>query len=252
MNGWATGLLLSLNLLGCAGPAPTPATHAVPLPLPSQGSRVWGNSAVGRFDGLTAKQRQKILERRAYFEHASVGANVVEGLRQVLPGLKIQSAGTSSEAAAWLTSNEGGFVENNRGNPGCWQKVKLFDASASMPAGTVAMMKFCYIDDDSNTNGLFEAYRDAMTGLSQRNPDVVYVWWTMPLMTSGNERRIAFNEKVRAYCREHRLPFFDIASVEADGESGDMKQGYSSDGGHLNGEGQQRVAKALCVMLADL
>ena len=91
-----------------------------------------------------------------------------------------------------------------------------------------------------------------MTRVAQRNPAATYVWWTMPLMTSGNDNRKAFNGLVRSYCRANHLPLFDIASVESDGGQGDMNAGYSSDGGHLNGAGQTRVAKALCVMLARL
>lgn len=239
-------------MLGCSGPR---GVVADPGPAPPSSAAASGatfdSSAVDAFGQLGPSDLAHIARRRVYFEHASVGANILDGLRQVFPTLKIQSVGSSLQGAQWLAFNFG-LAENNRGNPGCWQKAKIFGQCAAMPAGTILMMKLCYIDDDNDTKGLFIAYRDAVNHVALRNPDSTCVWWTMPLQTSGNAKRKAYNQMVRTYCREHRLPLFDIASVEADGGSGDMNPAYSSDGGHLNGEGQKRVAKALCVMLARL
>lgn len=220
------------------------------LTAATAGAQVFDDKSVGAFDQLTKADKMKIAKRRVYFEHASVGYNLLEGLRAVVPSLAVATAGNPAEARKWLGSHVG-LAENPRGNPGCWEKVKIFAGSGNMPAGTLSMMKFCYIDDDGNVGGLFNSYRDAMERLERANPGVCYVWWTMPVMTSDNQRRFEFNKLVRGYCQSHRKPLFDIASIEAD-NSGNQDKRYSEDGGHLNQAGQRRVAKAFAVMLARL
>lgn len=242
------GLATVFLLLGCA---------TVPGPRdfdggsqPDRPGRVFGAEAVAEYTSLTAADRAAVMRRKVYFQHASVGANIVEGLRQVLPKLSIQSVGSYEEAKSWLSGHPG-LAEHDRGNPGGMEKVRMLGQTGTLPDGTLAMAKFCYIDDDQPAKGLFEAYRGTMEGLARKNPGVTYVWWTMPVMTQGNERRNEFNELMRRYCRSHRLPLFDIADIEA-GPDGNQAEKWSADGGHLNSTGQVRVAKAFVVMLSEL
>lgn len=176
-----------------------------------------------------------------YLEHASVGGNILDGLNA------LHSADSSYD-----NSN---FTFYARGNPGWQAKIDgLYDnITGSTPAASdydAIMMKFCFIDDDAS----FTYYRDRMLQLEALYPDTVFVWWTMPIETTASDAGNSFNEQVREYCLANNKVLFDIAAIEShwpDGtaetdDSGKeiMYAPYSSDGGHLNATGAERVARA--------
>ena len=182
------------------------------------------------------------------FSHASVGANLWSGL-----GLL---AGGDSARYAFPS-----WTENNRGNPGWQAKVDGFETwvAGHAAATEVFLNKLCYIDPGAS----FAYYRDSMVQLAVDHPTRTFVWFTMPLMSSGtdNAKRAAFNASVRAYARSHAVPLFDIAAIESHAPDGSavtsggreaMYAGYSSDGGHLNEAGQRRVAGAMWHLMARI
>jgi hypothetical protein len=181
------------------------------------------------------------------FSHASVGGNIWNGLDTL-----------AQENNAFSHPN---WTENNRGNPGWEAKITDFESwvEAHQSEFKVFQNKFCYIDQDAD----FETYRDSMVNLVKTYQDKLFVFWTMPLQTSGadNTLRATFNQKVRDFCEENDYPLFDIAAIEshtASGtavtESGDeaMDPAQSSDGGHLNELGAARAAAAQWVLMAKL
>ena len=85
-----------------------------------------------------------------YFEHASVGGNIMGGL-QILSNSDSRFSYTGHSFSSVPTSdwyvNNNGFGDYNRGNPGLAQKISLFDADMRSndfaDSIAVAMFKFC-------------------------------------------------------------------------------------------------------------
>lgn len=189
---------------------------------------------------LTASQVESAGSVRIYLEHASVGGNISGGLNT------LQSMDSSYDRS--------NFVFLSRGNPGWQQKIDgLYDnITGNTPAASdydAITMKYCYID----TGAEFVYYRDRMLQLETLYPDTVFVWWTIPITTSGSQNADNFNAAVRNYCIENNKILFDIADIECHSPDGIkqtnasgyeiMYSPYTSDGGHLNATGSERVAR---------
>lgn len=179
-------------------------------------------------------------------DHASVGGNILDGMNDL----------ASADASRYAFPN---WYWHERGNPGWQPKVDQFTdwVTAHQSEYDVMQMKFCFIDDDAN----FTYYRDAMLALETAHPTKQFVWWTMPIETSGNQNRDAFNSAVRSYAQANDKPLYDIAAIESHDASGApnteggfeaMVEAYSSDGGHLNATGRLRAAKGMWWMMARL
>lgn len=186
---------------------------------------------------------------RLSFRHASVGKNVWDAL----------GAFGSKNAARYAMPSV--WSESDRGNPGWQTKVTGFEAWVAEHEDDydVFMNKFCYIDPNAD----FDVTRASMEALKTRYPSKTFVWWTMPIMTSGgdNARRAAYNAKVREHAKRKDVPLFDIADIESHAPDGSavldrgveaMAASYSSDGGHLNDAGGARVANAWWVLMARI
>jgi hypothetical protein len=181
---------------------------------------------------------------RLLVRHASVGGNIDSGLEA------LRTANARYDRSLWDFQS--------RGNPGWQAKVDDLVAQAALQGASfdVLTMKFCYIDP----NASFTYYRDALLGLEQDYPTKRFVWWTIPIETTGNTNRQAFNDLVRAYAAANGKVLFDIADVEShdaagvkrvDGSGRElMRDEWTSDGGHLNAAGSQRVASALWWLMA--
>jgi len=235
-----------------------------------------GDGSVLRIDSLNFDpaslgdaQIAKAAALRVYFEHASVGGNICDGLSSLAASEPRYSSGRASgdlaSALAWFGSSSG-LVDNNRGNPGAQAKVDYFKSSFSgASAGgklDVAMFKFCFIDTPSSAAELFAYAKAAMESLEAKDPSVTFVWWTMPIQTSSEAERQSYNDLVRSYCASNGQWLFDIASIESHRDSGAaaldgsgrevLCAEYSSDGGHLNAVGSLKVAKAFWRLLAEI
>jgi len=181
---------------------------------------------------------------RLLVRHASVGGNIDSGLDA------LHAANARYDRGLWDFQS--------RGNPGWQAKVDdlVSQAAAQGASFDVLTMKFCYIDP----NASFTYYRDAMLGLEGTYPTKRFVWWTIPIETSGNTNRQAFNDQVRAYALANGKVLFDIADIEShdaagvkrvDGNGRElMCDEWTSDGGHLSAAGSQRVASALWWLMA--
>jgi hypothetical protein len=224
-----------------------------------------------------------------YFEHASVGLNVLHGLETLATQNVRYTCGRSSllypvtPSASWFATNDG-LEDYDRGNPGATSKYNGFDsrlrASSGLLAGAVdvATFKFCYIDLQSTTasdgTALFNYVRPVMESLQATYPSVVFVWWTMPIETNGSSyaARQTYNNAVRAYCLANGQWLLDIADLESHDNAGAacidvygreiLYAGYTTDGGHLpsnpysspvkNSPGSLKVAKAYWKLIAEI
>ncbi len=69
-----------------------------------------------------------------------------------------------------------------------------------------------------------------LTSIVQHSPIVPRIW--------------ELNELIRAYCAENRILLVDLFKAMSD-ESGLLKEAYSSDGVHLNAEGNRMIASTI-------
>ncbi len=203
-----------------------------------------------------------------YFQHASVGGNIMDGLADLAlsDSSRYSYDTTGTPSVSWYSANDG-WAENNIGNPGLTEKVDAMvqnmtnqDLAASLD---VAMMKFCYIDNGGTAQDAFDYYSNGMTYLEQRYPStIVFVWWTMPIEESGEQRKDDYNEMIRDFCISSGRYLFDLADIECHTVSGNplrdsngyeyMDDSYSDDGGHLNTLGASRVAQAWWNLMAAI
>jgi hypothetical protein len=205
-----------------------------------------------------------VAKIRIYFTHASVGDNILEGcanLNKSSPG-QYPLVKSSVKSSAPGSTKAGTIYEYQRGNPDWSEKIKIFESAVNNgwhdPAVDMAMNKFCYIDPAAD----WKVYTSSMAALETRYPNTKFIYWTMPLTVDKDEdavNRAIFNINLRAWIAgQNNKILFDLADIEswtADGKSQTftvdgktyerMVPAYSSDGGHLNSAGEQRVATGL-------
>lgn len=238
---------------------------------------------------ITDAQREALASRRIFFGHQSVGRNILSGLRRILADhkeirLRIikEEDPHSVDGPALMEADIG-----QNGLPGTKEDAfaRVLAGGFGSEPGAVAMFKYCYLDmrPDSDPNELFHEYAELMDQLHVRYPRLSLIHITMPLqtaphglkeavknalglpsMTQRNRQRQQFNELLLdRYSR--REPVFDLAGVESTRSDGSkafsryrgrhvymLAREWTSDGGHLNEKGQDRVAAALVKFLATL
>jgi len=219
---------------------------------------------------LTPQQVEKIGQLKWYFAHASVGANMMDGIGDLhrLDPHTFQIQAVSAGATPPAATQPGAIYEHQRGNPGWKAKFDQFQSCVSngwrFPLVNIAMNKLCYIDEHAN----FNYYINSMTNLEAVYPQTVFVYTTIPLMASedsDNALRNIYNLRLRDWARASGRVLFDIADIEAHDPSGapctfvyhgktcqKLCADYTRDGGHLNTEGRQLVARGFYALGAAL
>jgi hypothetical protein len=208
-----------------------------------------------------------------FFNHQSVGRNILQGLSALASQdqIRYSCAIISTPSATWYDTNNGvgDFTIGSNLYPDT--KVDgLYNYIVTRGYGNhvkVAMMKFCYADFQpwSTWTGqqVWNYYRPMMESLEAAYPHVTFVWWTCALHTSsGNHEHEEFNSRVRQYCNANNKILFDLAAIECHDPNGSLVldasghpalySGYTTDGGHLNATGGQRVAKAWWWLMAQI
>ncbi|WP_203137809.1 hypothetical protein [Microbacterium sp. JZ31] len=231
-------------------------------------------------DQLKAASRARIL-----FAHQSVGANILDGVKDVYasagaPGPSIVETREPLAGDAHIAHVHVGVNGDPLG------KIADFRALMSGPLGDavdVALLKFCYDDitSGSDEEAVFDAYARAMAELERAHPDVTFLYTTVPLTTDrglrasikallgrpdragplDNAVRARYNELVRErYGDTGRL--FDIAAVETTVDGAPttrtleaetyhvLNAAYAADNGHLNAVGARAAAGALIEVVA--
>jgi hypothetical protein len=242
-------------------------------------ARVVDHNDVGSMASLPQSTTSAIGQQKWLFTHASVGGNMIDGmndLRVADPNrYRLVPVSVGYNSAEQRANNPpmptvaGRVYDCNRGNPGWQAKFTIFDNSVRISgwhdSGVDAVMdKLCYIDQSADPN----QYVAKMAALELAYPQTVFVYTTMPLMTSqdyDNVLRNQYNASVRAYCAAQNRLLFDLADMEAHDPNGvqytfvyggqtyqKLYSGYSSDGGHLNTPGRQRVALGWYAVAAQI
>jgi len=248
-----------------------------------------GGNTVKDIKNISPKQWEKLAKQKIYFGHQSVGYNIIDGIRAVMdkyPEIQLNI----SETRDLATINVGVLSHSKVGkNEDPMSKttdfVKIMESGVGDKAD-IAFHKYCYIDVNANTDvdKVFSNYKNRMNYLKIKYPGTRFVHITMPLTTiqtgpkawikkilgkpiggvDANIKRNMFNQLL---LDTYKLtdPVFDFAIAEAtqpDGTiitfaKGEKKyfalyKGYSDDGGHLNRQGQKRIAEQLLIFLVEV
>ena len=216
---------------------------------------------------------------RIVFVHQSVGDDIVQGLA-ALGGLQIVSATQVDAAGPFFAHGRLGRNGDPRSKTDAF--VELLEAGVGGRVD-VACHKYCFADIDERTDvdALFAYYRRSMVRLHDTFPALTLVHMTTPLQQAQtgvwaemkkifgrmpdqfaeNVARERFNDLLR---REYggREPLFDLAALEASVPGGGpqyirfggargraLLPQYTSDGGHLNEQGRDRIARELVEFL---
>jgi acyl-coenzyme A thioesterase PaaI-like protein len=217
-----------------------------------------------------------VLSRHAlFFDHASVGENLMDGVAGLLSSVssakpKLINMNVSNGGLRPDLIHTGIWAESMKlallnGSP--MEKVAMFKTDLASGVGAVvdiAFMKFCFVDFTSATDvdALFAAYQSMITSVKALYPGIHFVHVTAPLESPSND---AFNAKREAYSAKVRAAYgtdvFDLALFESTRPDGTRETvggvpalvpAYTSDSGHLNATGQAKVVPELVKFLANL
>jgi len=222
---------------------------------------------------------QALAQARVLLGHQSVGRNILAGVQSLAQqaGVSVRIVEVGSGAA----DTQPGLFHSAIGRNGdpdgkCEAFAALLDRP-ERPQYDVALMKFCYVDFEgasaTDVEKMLDRYARMVQQLREHRPDVQLVHATVPLRADppgwkttvkrligratdedgANVLRNQFNTGLRQ--RFAREAIFDLAAAEStlpDGSRSSFTQDgrtiytleprYTTDGGHLNEEGQRWVA----------
>ena len=227
-----------------------------------------------------------VATMRIIFGHQSVGANVLQGIRELSAQLSAPAPTiVSTRDVARVTAPAiDEFMIGENGDPASKQAAfaSVLDAAGPDIEG-VALFKYCFLDITPQTDvaRLFAAHRDLVRALQARHPRLTFVHVTAPLTVAepaskalikrmlgkpssrdANVKRNEFNALLR---REFAgEPIFDLARVESTAPDGSrsfftagadtvyaMAPALTDDGGHLDAAGRRAAAEELLAVLAS-
>ena len=223
-----------------------------------------------------------IGDKKIVFGHQSVGANILDGVRDLSRAASVQVSIQESRLAP-TTPGITHFKVGQNGDA----MSKIRDFTAAIDAGAaegadVAAMKLCYLDFSATTDAVqvADAYIRMVNDLAARHPNTRFVAISAPLMVTQtgpkawikkiigrppaqlieNAKRGEFNERLRRqFDSDGRL--FDLARLESSSTSTFKSKGtgveslrpaYTSDGGHLNEDGRRFVASQFLNFVSTL
>ncbi len=243
-----------------------------------------GRATAAGSDGEVRRDLELLAGRTVLFGHQSVGANLLDGMRELIARHGVALRIEERNRVAGMTPGTFGHVllaEN--GDP--LRKLRSFDSA--LPPGAspdLALMKICYVDVGAETDvsAFFDQYQATLRQLRIRHPRTTFVHVTAPLTSNQggvlamakwmlgrppaglleNAKREELNGLLRR-SYQGREPLFDLAHLESTAPDGTavtaewkgravagLASAYTDDGGHLNQEGRARAARALLAVLA--
>lgn len=115
---------------------------------------------------------QAIQNVRVYFGHQSVGANILDGLREI-----------EKKFGAGPQIQDSLIGQNGDPEGKCDDFSRKLAALPNPPE--IALMKFCYIDFDQTTDAakLFSRYAETIDALQVKYPSTTFIPVTTPLTT---------------------------------------------------------------------
>ena len=233
--------------------------------------------AATRAVALSTADLSMLQSSRIFFGHQSVGRDVLAGVAETAPGLRVVT--TTDPAGIEGPALFEAAIGTN-GDPRSKDRAFL-EAVSNLGPGDVALYKYCYVDmlGGTDPDSLFAHYQRTLAMADQRGVRTVAI--TMPLTTVGpawkraikrvlgkvtdtelNAKRHRFNELLRQ--TSSGRPLIDLARLEATLEDGSLQttsfgghsleilaSEYTDDGAHLNERGRRHVAPPFLRALAD-
>ncbi len=225
-----------------------------------------------------------LSKKTIFFGHMSVGFNILDGVKDILsenPNITLNITDTQTAAAfchAQLGSNTQPLV-----------KITSFQSQMQQleTPPDIAFLKFCYVDfyATTDTAEVFDAYQKMIAELQAAFPETTFMHCTVPLTTAPQDAKRKVKEIIKSLLgktttvdhNKKRMEFaalikqaypaetiIDITAYESTTPNGNLhfktKNGimvpfliddYTTDGGHLNEPGRQRVAEQMLIQLAN-
>jgi hypothetical protein len=266
-------------------PAPTTTPTGTPIPVPD-GMILIDHHSISLFDSIPDNYIDLASNITLLFRHASVGANISDGLdciQQAPPRLTHCDRGLAPDEIYYdtrLNRDNWDFEFHSpppNPNPGWWNKVNYFiDRVNGLPSGQYQYVsfKFGYVDGPTGSNiddkffgnppdPSFPHITD-IEALQFAHPDKTVILWTMGLArVIGTIESTNFNQHMRTYAIQNEQILMDIAAIVSHKPDGTpcsyqgqeaMCEDYTEEinGGHLNARGKLRMAKAMWVLMAQL
>jgi len=268
----------------------TPTTTVTTTPPPTGNAILVNHESLALFDQIPLNYIQAASGIHLIFRHASVGANISNGLDclmdKVQPRPDLCDRNLPPEQIFFdpIYNRDNWFFEIHNPptglNPGWERKVTLFiervDGLGGVEDYSVVSYKFGYVDgvegstidqyfydDDPNDNhpGITD-----LEALEDRHPDKLVLYWTMGLSRLSYIDSQNFNTQARTYAATHDKVLMDIAAIESHRPDGtpcfdNQNNGIEAicdeytdeiNGGHLNALGMQRMAKAYWILVAQI
>ena len=236
-----------------------------------------------------AQDLSTISTSRIFFAHMSVGENIITGISDIANEIDdvdlniIERGSTASLPDSYLLHSAVG--KNSEPVSKCLDFKHIIEQELK-DSIDYALLKFCYIDIDENTDveALFADYKIIMDDLISSYPAITFIHVTTALRHSAsgvgiwlreflgkpnrsklaNIKRNQFNSLLRQSYSDQ--PIFDLAASEStypDGRreifryKGDEKYygligEYTNDGGHLNEYGRRIIAQDFISELASI
>lgn len=220
--------------------------------------------------------------RRVFFAHQSVGADLLDGVRNLGPASPTLVESLGVEPLAEGTWRHARLGRNGEPRTKLRQFRELLEAGLGAQVD-VALFKLCYVDVDLRTDvaALHGEIAQTLEDLRRRFPRVHVVPMTVPLTAAQrgprawakellgrpvggaleNARREELNRRLRA----DGGPLFDLARLESEDALGRrttvalgaqpipvLAAQNTRDGGHLTAEASARIARRLIDFIAAL
>jgi len=272
MRSWAAFFLLLLLLFhvwGCA--------------LQTEESK----QPIKSLDDISDKAIESISRKTIFFGHASVGYNIVQGMKEIIeldPRFKKINIIEIKENA----NIEGPGLYHSVNGKNSYPKTKCDSFEYFLIKRRfgdfvdVGLFKFCYVDieKDSNVQEIFDYYVRTIEKIKMEYPKLKIIHVTAPLYAHAfglkgfvksmikadmsNIKRNQFNELLKnKYAGVD--PIYDLARVEYEKRNGEVSkffyngkmyhslaEEYTNDGGHLNEIGRFRAAKEFIRVLSTI
>jgi hypothetical protein len=249
----------------------TPAIEPSGTETTGGGAIVIDHTSIEQFDRIPDPYIAAASSIRLMVRGASVEDNINNGLDCLwgnFPGRR-PSRCFDSYNSKYDRSN---WAFQFRANPGWIDKVTDFITSTEQQIQDFDAFTFAfgYVDGQDNSNypsisdtdNFQKLYISKLEALEAEHPDKTFIMWTMSLARVGFENTQNFNNMVRQYALKNHKLLLDIADIEAHDPQGNeitdeqghqiIFQGYTNEeqAGHLNRDGQERMSKAVWVLMA--
>jgi len=267
-------LTVTPSALPGVSPTPEPSmTSTKPVTSNVQGSRTItiDHSSLPLFDQIPGEYIDAASKIRLMIRGASVEWNIDNGLNCLWGNFPDRRPSSCFDAHN-LKYNRSNWIYQSRGNPGWIDKVNDFVTQVDQQSNNFDAFTFAfgYVDGQdfsgypliSDPNNFETLYIDKVETLEAAHPDKIFIWWTMSLARVGFGNTQNFNAMVRQYAIEHNKTLLDIADIESYDPEGNLQtneqgypviyQGYTDEkqSGHLNKAGEERMAKAIWILMA--